>query len=271
MMVQKEHGPEMKITKTWPLVLACLLSMATLSPPDSAAAFSARNLVYGSRGYDVNELQSRLKLLGYFHSKVDGIFGWSTYWAVRDFQRKFGKKTTGRVDMTTKITLVKATSRWHYKAKSATSVAGTKWSWKIWKPRPKPAKSAASSAMLASAPGLNSSDISLMAHAVYGEARGEPFVGQVAVAAVILNRLRDPKFPHSVPGIIYQPGAFTCVQDGQINLQPSQNAIKAVREAALGWDPSQGALYYFNPATATSSWIWSKPRITQIGSHIFSR
>lgn len=110
-----------------------------------------------------------------------------------------------------------------------------------------------------------------MAHAVYGEARGESFTGQVAIAAVILNRLKDPRFPHSVPAIIYQPGAFTAVADGQINLQPDASATKAVLDAVHGFDPALGAVYYFNPATATSPWIWSRPQIVRIGQHIFCR
>ena len=110
-----------------------------------------------------------------------------------------------------------------------------------------------------------------MANAVYGESRGEPYTGQVAVAAVILNRTRHASFPHSVAGVIYQPGAFTAVSDGQINLTPNETAKKAVLDAINGWDPTGNCIYYFNPATATSKWIWSRPQVLTIGHHIFCK
>ncbi len=119
--------------------------------------------------------------------------------------------------------------------------------------------------------GFSQNDIQLMANAVYGEARGEPYIGQVAVAAVILNRLESEKFPQSVSGVIFQPGAFTAVTDGQIWLTPNATAKKAVMDAISGWDPSNGCLYYFNPDTATSKWIWSRPQVKRIGKHIFCR
>lgn len=116
-----------------------------------------------------------------------------------------------------------------------------------------------------------SSDIQLLARAVNGEARGEPYEGQVAVAAVILNRVKHSSFPNTVSGVIYQPGAFTAVSDGQINVPIDENSTvyKACRDAMNGWDPSYGAIYYFNPDTATSSWIWSRPHIITIGKHRF--
>lgn len=110
-----------------------------------------------------------------------------------------------------------------------------------------------------------------MANAVYGEARGESYIGQVAVAAVILNRINSPAFPNTPSGVIFEPGAFTAVADGQIWLTPNNTAKKAVQDAVSGWDPSGGALYYFNPDTATSAWIWSRPQIKQIGKHIFCK
>lgn len=117
------------------------------------------------------------------------------------------------------------------------------------------------------------SDLQLMARAVNGEARGEPYTGQVAVAAVILNRVKHSSFPNTVAGVIYQPGAFTAVSDGQINVPIDSNSTvyKACRDAMNGWDPSGGAIYYFNPDTATSSWIWSRELIVQIGKHRFCR
>ncbi len=118
-----------------------------------------------------------------------------------------------------------------------------------------------------------SSDLQLMARAVNGEARGEPYTGQVAVAAVILNRVKHSSFPNTVAGVIYQPGAFTAVSDGQINAPISEGSTvyKACRDAMNGWDPSGGAIYYFNPDTATSSWIWSRELIVKIGKHRFCR
>jgi N-acetylmuramoyl-L-alanine amidase len=119
--------------------------------------------------------------------------------------------------------------------------------------------------------GFSQNDIRLMSNAVFGESRGESYIGQVAVAAVILNRLRDKRFPHTVAGIIFQPGAFTAVADGQIYLTPNNTAKKAVVDAINGWDPTGGSNYYFNPATATSKWIWSRPQVKKIGKHIFCR
>ncbi|WP_290585104.1 spore cortex-lytic enzyme [Alicyclobacillus sp.] len=236
-------------------------------PWRAAEAFTPRDLRYGSEGYDVYELQNRLAYLGYYHGHIDGIFGWKTYWAVRNFQYNFGMKVTGIVDMKTKMKLVAASKGWHYKgplpdkgaaAKGATGASRT-------------ATRSASPARMPSVPGLSQSDLNLLTHVVYAEARGEPYVGQVAVAAVVLNRLHDPRFPHTIPGIVYQPGAFTSVQDGQINLQPDATARKAVLDAVHGWDPSHGAVYYFNPDTATSDWIWSRPQILKIGKHIFTK
>lgn len=113
------------------------------------------------------------------------------------------------------------------------------------------------------------SDIYLLAKCVYAEARGEPYTGQVAVAAVVLNRVKSSQFPNTIAGVIYQPWAFTAVNDGQINLEPNQTAINAARDAINGWDPTYGCLFYFNPRTATSKWIWSRPQVVQIGQHIF--
>ncbi len=119
--------------------------------------------------------------------------------------------------------------------------------------------------------GFSQNDIRLMAQAVYGEARGEPYEGQVAVASVILNRLQSPIFPDTVAGVIYEPLAFTAVADGQIYLDPDETAKRAVLDAINGWDPTGEAIYYFNPNTATSTWIWSRPQIKQIGKHIFCK
>jgi N-acetylmuramoyl-L-alanine amidase len=118
---------------------------------------------------------------------------------------------------------------------------------------------------------LSANDLQLMANAVYGEARGEPYIGQVAIAAVILNRTQNPSFPDTPAGVIFEPRAFTAVADGQIWLTPNETAKKAVKDALKGWDPTGGCIYYFNPATATSKWIWSRPQVKKIGKHIFCR
>lgn len=116
-----------------------------------------------------------------------------------------------------------------------------------------------------------SNNLSLLSKVVYSEARGEPYTGQVAVAAVVLNRVSSSSFPNSIPGVVYQAGAFDAVSDGQINLNPNSTAKKAAQDAINGWDPTYGCIYYFNPATATSKWIWSRPQVTKIGKHIFCR
>lgn len=123
------------------------------------------------------------------------------------------------------------------------------------------------------ASGGNTSDVQLLARAINGEARGEPYEGQVAVGAVILNRVRDSRFPNTIAGVIYQPGAFTAVADGQINvpIDESSTVVKAARDALNGWDPTEGAVYYFNPDTATNKWIWSRPLIKTIGKHRFCK
>ena len=117
------------------------------------------------------------------------------------------------------------------------------------------------------------SDIQLMARAINGEARGEPYEGQVAVGAVILNRVKDSKFPNSISGVIYQPGAFTAVSDGQINqpIKEESTVYKAAQDAKNGWDPTGGCIYYFNPQTATNKWIWSRPHVKTIGKHRFCK
>lgn len=119
----------------------------------------------------------------------------------------------------------------------------------------------------------NTSDVQLIARAINGEARGEPYEGQVAVGAVILNRVKDSRFPNTIAGVIYQQGAFTAVSDGQINvpIDPNSTVVKAAQDALNGWDPTDGAVYYFNPDTATNDWIWSRPHIKTIGKHRFCK
>ncbi|OEG00467.1 spore cortex-lytic enzyme [Vulcanibacillus modesticaldus] len=227
------------------LLSVVYLSISNYLVPDQTT-FGKEILVVGKRGGDVYELQGRLKYLGYYKGKIDGIFGWKTYWAVRNFQYRFGMKVDGIVGPKTKYKLWLATKNWRAKSKTTTK--------KTYSTKQ-----------------FSDNDIKLMANAVYGEARGEPYIGQVAVAAVILNRVKNPAFPNTPSGVIFEPGAFTAVADGQIWLTPNETAKRAVRDAIAGWDPSGGAIYYFNPDTATSAWIWSRPQIKKIGKHIFSK
>lgn len=191
---------------------------------------------YGSSGQEVIDIQAKLYHWGYYNGIVDGVYGYETFKAVQLFQYKNGLTVDGVAGPETLAALGLPTG-------ASSGNNGTSAS--------------------------DSSDLNLLAHLIYGEARGEPYTGQVAVGAVIINRTRDSRFPSTIAGVIYQPGAFDAVSDGQINLGPDSNAYNAARDALNGWDPSGGALYYFNPATATSSWIWSRTIITVIGRHDF--
>lgn len=232
-----------------PLIITFLfvVLITTSEQSKDVLAFSNQVLQRGSTGEDVIELQSRLKYNGFYTSEVDGVFGWNTYWAVRNFQDKFGLPIDGVVGAKTKAAIVKATMY------------------------DKPGTSGNNNSATTVPNGYSQNDIQLMSNAVYGESRGEEYTGQVAVAAVILNRVQSESFPNTIAGVIYEPGAFTAVADGQINLTPNATAKKAVLDAINGWDPSGEALYYFNPDTATSSWIWSRPQIKKIGKHIFCK
>ena len=197
----------------------------------------AETVYWGSRGETVRQVQTKLKQWGYYSGSVDGVFGQSTYEAVTWFQRANGLTADGTVGGATLAAL----------GISAQSAEGT---------------TAASAA--------GTSDVELLAHCVYGEARGEPYVGKVAVAAVVLNRVKSSSFPNTISGVIYQDGAFTCVSDGQLYLTPDEDAFRAARDALNGWDPTYGCLYYYNPATAVSAWIWSREVRLTIGAHSFA-
>ena len=232
------------VTNTIAFVIAVSVVFSVL--PEEGHSLGERLLKIGSRGSEVSEVQGRLSYLGFYTGAIDGQYGWRTYRAVRLFQYEFGLDLIdGIVGPKTGSMLVRATREWY---PGITGGPGT---------------------TLGSGNRFSQSDMTLMARAVYGEARGEPYKGQVAVAAVILNRIESELFPNTVSGVIYQPGAFTAVADGQIWLQPDDTAMQAVKDAISGWDPTGNALYYFNPATATSKWIWTRPQIIQIGKHIF--
>lgn len=232
---------------------------------EAEPAFSDQIIDYGAYGKDVYELQGRLSYLGFYHGKLDSQFGSKTRDALKWFQSEFGMTVDGLAGPKTKLKLYNATKNWkpgmEYANSGGGKGSGNAGSGEKAKPE---SELAPSNAM-----GLSENDLKIMANAVYGESRGEPFEGQVAVAAVILNRVKSPSFPNTVSGVIFQPGAFTAVADGQIWLEPNETARKAVQQALNGWDPSGGCLYYFNPNTATSKWIWTRPQVKTIGEHIF--
>ena len=201
-------------------------------------------LYWGSTGNKVSEVQSKLKQWGYYDGALDGVYGAKTFEAVKLFQRKNGLKVDGVVGPQTAAAM-------------GITLTGTG-----------PASDYQPSRGGGTASG---GDVYLLARAVHAEARGEPYIGKVAVAAVILNRVKNPSFPNTIAGVIYQPGAFTAVADGQINLAPDEEALRAARDALNGWDPTYGAIYYYNPAKATSGWIWSRPVHIVIGRHRFAK
>ncbi|KAF0197747.1 MAG: N-acetylmuramoyl-L-alanine amidase [Bacillota bacterium] len=229
------------------ICLVLLLIMLALIPLTGTAQVpGSRNLRQGDRGDDVSEVQRRLSRWGYFNGPVNGVFGPQTLVAIRLFQQRNGLPVTGIVAERT-FAALGITIRSVQQAQVNKTAAVT------------PVNS------------VSPNDRHLLARAVYSEARGEPFEGQVAVAAVILNRVRSPIFPTTISGVIFQPLAFTAVADGQFYLTPNEEAYRAAQLAVNGWDPSGGALYYFNPQTATSAWIWSRPYIKSIGRHRFCR
>lgn len=189
----------------------------------------------GDSGSKVKEIQRKLNELGFSVGNVDGIFGSKTLAAVKNFQKSRGLTVDGIVGTNT-------------------------------------AKALGISLSSGSSGNSNYSggDIYLLAKTIHAEARGEPYIGQVAVGAVVLNRVKSSSFPNTISGVVYQPWAFTAVHDGQINLEPNDSAMRAAKDAMNGWDPTNGCIYYFNPATATSSWIWSREVKLTIGKHKFA-
>lgn len=197
---------------------------------------------YGSRGEEVRTIQTKLKRWGYYKGNVDGIYGSQTLEAVKYFQRKNGLTVDGIAGTKTLQAMGIYNSSGNSSGSSNNSSSST-----------------------------NSNDLNLLSRLVYGEARGESYTGQVAVAAVVLNRVKHSSFPNTIAGVIYQKGAFDVVSDGQINLTPNDTAKKAAQDALNGWDPTNGAIYYFNPSTATNKWIWSRPMTVTIGKHRFCK
>jgi len=194
-------------------------------------------LKQGSTGSEVKTVQQKLKNWGYYNGAVDGIYGTQTRKAVEYFQRKNGLTVDGIVGKKTLSAL----------GISSSSQGGS-----------------------SGVNGYSNSDVYLLARLIHSEARGETYTGQVAVGAVVLNRVKSSSFPNTISGVIYQRNAFTAVSDGQINLTPNQTAIRAAKDAMNGWDPSYGCLYYYNPAIATSKWILSRKVVVTIGNHVFA-
>ena len=223
---------------------AALTAAHTAAQPAAYAAV----LRQGATGGEVKEVQRRLKNWGYYSGKLDGIYGSNTVKAVKNFQSKNGLTADGIC------------------GKATYAALGMNDSVRVLEKGDKDAQNGSSSAN----GNYTNSDLYLLARCIYGEARGESYTGQVAVGAVVLNRVKSPQFPNTISGVIYQKGAFTAVDDGQINLTPNQTAINAAQDALNGWDPTYGCLYYYNPATATSSWIFSRKTVTTIGRHVFA-
>lgn len=228
------------------VLAATILGVATtnlenaFTPTIEADAATVAILRQGATGGEVKEVQRRLKRWGYYNGSVDGVFGAATKKAVISFQKKNGLTADGVVGKATYQALGMNTS---YNVLSGAD-NGTG--------------------------GYSSSDVYLLAKVIHAEGRGEPYTGQVAIGAVVLNRVRSEDFPNTISGVVYQKHAFTAVSDGQINLSPNETAMKAARDAINGWDPTGGAIYYYNPAIATSAWIFDRQTVTVIGKHVFA-
>ena len=207
--------------------------VATVSNTYQDISFAQEEEVETLTTTETKTVQKKLKNWGYYSGAVDGIYGSGTRSAVIRFQKKNGLVADGIVG-------------------------------------PATARALGMTLSSSKSPNQSSSDLYLLAKCVYAEARGEIYQGQVAVAAVILNRVKSPSFPNTISGVIYQPWAFTSVHDGQINLEPNSTAYSAARDALNGWDPTYGCLYYYNANTATSKWIFNRKTVVTIGSHVFA-
>ncbi|MBR5250743.1 MAG: spore cortex-lytic enzyme [Clostridia bacterium] len=224
----------MSIKKTFSLFMVLFLVfcifLIAFAPSVNAAV-----LKKGSTGSLVKTLQTKLKNWGYYKGSVDGIFGSKTFEAVKYFQRKNGLTVDGIVGSKTAAAL-------GMKLNSSSTTNGST---------------------------ISNSNLYLLSCCIYGEARGESYTGKVAIAAVVLNRVKSSSFPNTISGVIYQPGAFTAVSDGQINLGTNDECTRAAQDALNGWDPTYGSIYYYNPRTATNQWIKTRPVVVTIGNHVF--
>lgn len=228
-----------KLVKIVAFCLIVVFSVTFLGQEKMYFTSSASSLKIGDKGQEVKDMQQELKNWGYYNGNVNGIFDSNTFASVLKYQKTYGFKANGIADENTLLSM----GLGHIVETGSAYAAAKK----------------------------NVSDEQLLARVINGEARGEPFEGQVAVGAVILNRVKNSRFPKTLAGVIYQPGAFTAVSDGQINVAISSKStvVKAARDALAGWDPTEGCLYYWNPATATSKWIWSREVHLKIGRHWF--
>lgn len=220
-----------QVRSIWQLAVIILLNLLVIVAVPSGAAPESEQVLskMGSRGDEVRQIQTKLKNLGLYTGEVDGIFGLQTKNAVKSFQQSKGLAVDG---IAGKMTL-------------------------------------AALGISASPTGAQSNSVELLARVISAEARGEPYEGQVAVGAVILNRVEHPSFPDTISGVVYQPGAFTCMTDGQINQPVAESSRRAAQDAINGMDPTGGAIYYYNPAKTTNKWMLSLPVIKQIGQHRF--
>jgi N-acetylmuramoyl-L-alanine amidase len=221
-------------------IIGIMVSLMLAAAGPVTGAREDRPMSFGDMGADVRQLQQDLSGLEYSMAPADGVYGFRTRAAVRDFQQKRRLKVTGVADGRTTAEIKQLlTDRKKEKELQKR--------------------------------GYSRRDVELLARAVHGEARGEPMEGQVAVAAVIVNRVESPEFPKTVKGVIFQSGAFDAVDDGQIWLEPDRKAYQAAEMAILGHDPTGDAMFYYNPDKTTNKWIWSRPVIKKIGRHVFAK
>lgn len=226
-----------------PVVLKKTETDYAVAVEEETTSLATAVLRQGDSGAEVKEVQRRLKQWGYYSGGVDGVFGAGTKLAVIAFQKKNGLTADGVVGKATYRALG-MTASYNVLQNQGSGGSGSS--------------------------NYTSSDLYLLAKTIYAEGRGEPYTGQVAIGAVILNRVRSSSFPNTVSGVVYQKHAFTAVTDGQINLTPDNTAMRAAQDAVNGWDPTGGAIYYYNPAIATSSWIFSRKTVAVIGKHVFA-
>jgi N-acetylmuramoyl-L-alanine amidase len=233
MDLKKENRTRIQIF--WQIIAIILLNAIVIAAIGFVYENTQTLSSIGSRGQEVRQIQTKLKELGLYKGSIDGIYGMSTQKAVRQFQKNCGITADG----------IAGPQTLKYLGLGGGSTSSTN--------------------------GYSSNDIYLLARIIAAEARGESYTGQVAVGAVVLNRVRSSSFPNTIAGVIYQKGAFDVVADGQINMTPNSTAIKAARDAMNGWDPTYGAIYYYNPVTATSQWIFTRKTTVTIGNHVFAK
>ncbi len=236
-MILKGGKSLKKLIKIVSFCVILFLSLTVIGQGEQYFVSTASSLELGDKGQEVKDMQQELQNWGYYDGKINGVFDSNTFASVLRYQRTYGLNANGIADENTLLTMGLGHIVETGQVYAASQV----------------------------------SNVQLLARAINGEARGEPFEGQVAVGAVILNRVKNSKFPKTLAGVIYQPGAFTAVSDGQIYvpIDPKSTVVKAARDALAGWDPTEGCLYYWNPATATSKWIWSRKVHLKIGKHWF--